>query len=305
MPFPKGINLDEPFPTVTNPVTLEITPREFLVRKTPSPEAVQQEWTEKCEQMVNVDRRGDTYKNDRVMRSKHYHGLKHWSDIDVKALMPLSRRLRECDGFAVNKTREEAIDEMRGLEWNIKMPQRPHSPEPTREGYKTPLEDADDEGEGRKRENVIRVSVMSVNNRGGSQYAQPQDDDPYRETLRNEVLSYNNPARYGIDTAEYGISTINRVRQKLSDITSSAPPRAPPNSKPMSEVHLNYRRDPRLLDGLAGSISMGIVNEYERKKGIGRTRDNDPTTPAPSISTPGRQRTVVKTKDPIPARQND
>ena len=82
---------------------------------------------------------------------------------------------------------------------------------------------------------------MSVNNRGGSQYAQPQDDNPYRETLCNEILSYNDPARYGIDTAEHGISMINQMRQKLSDITSSAPPRVPPYSKPMSEVRLNYR----------------------------------------------------------------
>ena len=56
MNFPEGINLDEPFPVVTNPVTPGITPREFLVRKTPSPAPVQQEWTEKCEQIVNVDR---------------------------------------------------------------------------------------------------------------------------------------------------------------------------------------------------------------------------------------------------------
>ena len=219
--------------------------------------------------------------------------------------MPLSQRLRECDGFAVNKMREGAIDEMRRLEWNIKMPQRPHSPELTREGYKTPLKDADDEGEGRKRENVIRVSVMSVNNRGGSQYAQPQDDDLYRETLCNEISLYNDPTRYGIDTAEHDISMINQVRQKLSDVTLSAPLRALPYSKPMSEVHLNYRRDPRLLDGLAGSISMGIINEYERKKGIGHTRDNDPTTLAPSISMPGRQQRVVRTKNPNLTRQTD
>ena len=146
---------------------------------------------------------------------------------------------------------------------------------------------------------------MSVNNRGGSQYAQPQDDNPYRETLCNGISSYNDPARYGIDTAEHGISVINRVRQKLSDITSSALPRAPPYSKLMSEVCLNYRQDPRLLDGLAGSISMGIVNEYERKKGIGRTRDNDPTTLAPSISTPGRQRRVIRTKNPNPTRRTN
>ena len=92
-PYPEGINLDEPFSIVTNPVTSGITPREFLVRKTPSLAPVQQEWTEKCEQIVNVDRRGDTYEHDRVMRSKHYHGSKHWLDVDVKALMPLLRRL--------------------------------------------------------------------------------------------------------------------------------------------------------------------------------------------------------------------
>ena len=90
MPIPEGINLDEPFPVMTNPVTPGITPQEFLVRKTPSPAPVQQEWTEKCEQIVNVDRRGDAYENYRVMRSKHYHGSKHWLDVDVKALMPLS-----------------------------------------------------------------------------------------------------------------------------------------------------------------------------------------------------------------------
>ena len=146
---------------------------------------------------------------------------------------------------------------------------------------------------------------MSMNNRDNPRYSQPQDDDLYRETLRNGILLYNDPTRYGIDTAEHGVSMINWVRQKLSDITLSAPPRALPYSKPMSKVHLNYRRDPRLPDSLAGSISMGIVNEYKRKKGIGRTRNNDPTTLAPSILTPGRQRTVVKTKDPIPARKND
>ena len=56
MPIPEGINLDEPFPIMMNPVTPGIIPWEFLVRKMPSLAPVQQEWTEKCEQIVNVDR---------------------------------------------------------------------------------------------------------------------------------------------------------------------------------------------------------------------------------------------------------
>ena len=97
----------------------------------------------------------------------------------------------------------------------------------------------------------------------------------------------------------------DRLKRRMLEVTSSAPPKASPDNKLISEVHLEYRRDPKAPDVLTDSISMRFVNGNEGSKRKEHAKDKVPTTRAPSISKPGRQHRVDRIEELPPSRQSN
>ena len=100
----------------------------------------------------------------------------------------------------------------------------------------------------------------------------------------SEILASRNPTLYGPDPAVYIEKMIehkkgkDRLRRRMLEVTSSAPPKVSPDNKPISEIHLEYRRDPKAPDVLTDSISMRFVNENKGSKRKECSKDKAPTT---------------------------
>jgi hypothetical protein len=254
-------------PTVSSKSRLKKTPTKRTKRKssggreflTPG-KGSESEREESDSEMVPVDE--PTQNNDPepegiVMFRKFFGGDGNWTERDMRTMIRnawsiQNARHMETEGF----TRERAIEAIRknNIDY-IRMPPRPITPE---------ISDYESEhltDHATAKEATIRVSSVSAND---------ADSDG----------SYYKPKKYSDHWNSH-----NRAINKLSAISASTRPKIT-DSRPMEDVRINYQRDPRMPDGLAGSTSMMLVGQREAdKKGKGRARYDDYQT-APSISTP-------------------
>ena len=283
------VNLDVPIEAVKGPVKTRIPKKEPLKWKRAPlrPAEGRCKFITEKTRILKVD--GNdlfNYEPEFALVPKHSNSSNHWSDKDLRTLKNNMRKFEDSEGYMLRDLTLKGIKEiLRDHEWDIKMPHKPHSPEPT--GYETTLEYTDDEDE-RKDEKVITVAVISINNDKKSDplFIQHQHNsyDNYREALRSEILASQNPTLYGPNLAVYIERMIehkkgkDRLRRRMLEVTSSAPPKASPDNKPISEVHLEYRQDPKAPDVFADSISMRFVNGNEGSKRKEHAKDKVPMT---------------------------
>jgi hypothetical protein len=233
--------------------------REFL---TPGIGSESEREESNCEMVPVLDEHEPTLNKDPepvgiAMFRRFFGSDGNWTERDMRTMIRNAWSLQnakylDTKGF----TCERAIEILQGQNLDkMHMPPKPVTPE---------ISDYESEhstNHATAKEATIRVSSVSAND---------ADSDSSYYKLKRYSNHWNSH---------------NRAINKLSAISASTRPKIT-DSRPMEDVRINYQRDPRMPDGLAGSTSMMFVGQREAdKKGKGRVHHDDYQT-APSILTP-------------------
>ena len=215
---------------------------------------------------------------------KKFKKVDHWTEVDIEDQVNSIRKFDSAMLYPYNITREDAMKRLRDTPPNIRRPveynsgnEPDHSEEfSTDSESKSSLEYVTDD-------EVIRITTISARN---SPHGDDQLDNDYYSAKRTEWGNH--------DETIFKLSKINQAKRVESS-----------TNRPMSEVRLSYRHNPKMPNAMAGMTSMRILEEQDALKKECRSTSIAPSISVQKARNNGKERERIHKKTEISPIKED